>query len=433
MAGEDRISWLPVEVIVSILCRLEVKDAIRTAALARSWRHLWTYLPCLRIGSFIDEDAVGFPEGIKPVASSWIEGVHHVVSSLRGPLLHFALCHRFSSAQSALLQCLLDLLLQKGSIETLKLESDLDRVVIHLPLFRSLKELELFLCRLVLPADFQGFDCLSSLTLGAVKISNDDLHLLIHLSKNLTTFNGYSFVPFGDQRVSIKLNSSSLRYLELNINEYVEEVKVVSAPYLEHAEIRNCAFIDFEKSASVNLGLVTSTAATVSSLNLNFGVLESLSFAALPLNFTFPRVRQLKLVLDIRTMDKSMYGAFIWLLRSMLCLEELNVELDDYLFDPRDDVLMRELRELLLKRHRGLSCLNQTLKHVRIGMVNLNGVLTGIPLVKFFLLNARVLELMKVAHWTGSKVERMIKELQKVKVASSSKAKVMMIPSERRM
>ncbi|KAJ1704192.1 hypothetical protein LUZ63_003971 [Rhynchospora breviuscula] len=432
MEGEDRISSLPLDVIVSILSNLEVKDAIRTSVLSRSWRHFWTYLPSLRIGRFIDDDDADFSE-IEPVASSWIEGVHHVVSSLRGPLLHFALSQYFSSAsgQSALLKSLLDLLLHKGCIETLQLKSRFDRVFIKLPSFHSLKQLELYRCYLVLPVDFQGFHCLSSLTLCTVQISNDDLHLLIHTSNKLTTFKGGFFVPLGVQPVSIKLNSPSLNYLEHIIDSSNEKVEVVSAPYLEQAKIGNGALINFENSASSNLGLVTSTAATVSSLYLDFCVLESLSFAALPLNSTFPRVRQLNLVLDIGTMDKTVYDTFIWLLRSMLCLEELNVELNDYYDINEVDILMREL---LLKKHNGLSCLDQTLKRVRIGTENLDSVLTGITLVKFFLLNARVLELMKVSYWTDSKVKPSMieKELQKAKV-SSSKAKVVIIPSERTM
>ncbi|KAJ4798407.1 F-box/FBD/LRR-repeat protein [Rhynchospora pubera] len=426
MAGEDRISSLPLDVIVSILSRLEVADAIRTSVLSHSWRHVWTYLPSLRIGYFMDDYETHF-DGTVPVASSWIEGVLHVVSSLRGPLLHFALAHFFSSAndQSALLQRLLDLLLQKGCIETLQLESRIHPVFILLPSFRSLKELKLYQCRLVLPVDFQGCHCLSSLTLCNVQISNDDLHLLIHSSNNITTFKGGFFVPLGDQPVSIKLNSPSLRYLEFILSSINEKVEVVSAPYLEQAKIVYGAGINFEEPASVNL-LFTTTAATVSSLYLDLSVLVSLSFAALPLNSTFPRVRQLNLDLNIKFMDKRMYGVFIWLLRSMLCLEELNLELNKT-FDANGDHIL--VRDLLLKRQDGLSCLDQTLKRVRIDMDYFDNIfLTGIILVKFFLLNARVLELMEVAYWTGSDVKPSMleKELQKAKVASSSKAKVVM-------
>ncbi|KAJ3704122.1 hypothetical protein LUZ61_007827 [Rhynchospora tenuis] len=407
MAEADRISSLPSEVIASILSRLPLEDAVRTSVLARSWRHLWTFSPRLRLGwsgNGSDDDNDG------PVASSWIERVHHVVASVRGPLLHFALSQRFSSDQAALLQRLLDLLHSKGCLETLDLSissTDLlfDRVVIHLPSFHSLMKLELHGCRIVLPTDFQGFDRLSTLSLDSVGISNSEY-----------------------QPLSIKLSLPLLRYLEILINESVEKVEVVSALCLEQASIWNYTNSDLEKFSSVTLGLLTSIAVTVSSLNLEFDVLQFLSLASLPSNFTFPRVIRLKLFVNVRTMDKKTYDAVIWLLRSIPFLEVLDIQLGYYSIGTnRVDILMRDL---FLKRHDGLSCLDQTLERVRVVTENLNIVLTGITLVKFFLLNARVLKLMKVAYGTGSEVEpSMIEELQKGKLTTSSKAKVVMVLS----
>ncbi|KAJ4797503.1 F-box/RNI/FBD-like domain protein [Rhynchospora pubera] len=263
-----------------------------------------------------------------PVASSWIEGVHHVVSSFRGPLLHFALSQCFSSDQSVLLQRLLDLLLQKNSLETLNFSSYLfncARVVIHLPSFYSLKKLKLFGCRIVLPTGFQGFECLSTLILRFVQISNDDLNLLIHISNSLTTLECLDIVASNDQPFSIKLSLPSLRYLKIFFDYDVDKVEVVSAPCLERASILNYTHSDFQKLALVTLWFLTSLV-MVSSLDLGFDVLKSLSLATLPTNFTFPRVRLLKLSLKIRAMDKRMCDAFIWLLCSMPFLKDLNIQ-----------------------------------------------------------------------------------------------------------
>ncbi|KAJ3704123.1 hypothetical protein LUZ61_007829 [Rhynchospora tenuis] len=372
MAGPDRFSLLPPEVIVSILSRLPLKDAVRTSVLARSWHHLWTFRSRLSLGW--PGDPLGNTGNSGPVASSWIERVHHVVSSLRGPLLHFALCEHFSYDQSALLQRLLDLLLQKeGCLDTLHLSIISDSLVIHLPSFHSLKRLALSECRIVLPTGFQGFQRLSTLSLQSVQISNDDLNFLIHTSNNLTGFQGINFVASEDHPLSVKLSLPLLRYLEFGINNSVEKVEVISAPCLEQASILNYTYSDSEKFASVTLGFLT-TAVMVSSLELSFNVLK----------------------------------------------------LGDHSIDAnRNGILMREL---LLKKHDGVSCLDQTLECVRIDTENLNHFMTGMTLVKFFLLNARVLKLMKVAYRTGSGVEpRMIEELQKAKVTTSPEAEVVMI------
>ncbi|KAJ3700914.1 hypothetical protein LUZ61_004619 [Rhynchospora tenuis] len=272
MEGGDRISSLPEEIKISILCCLEVKDAIRTSTLARSWCHLWTLLPSLRFGCLRDQDPLGGNLQEEPVSSSWIKRVYHVVSSRRGPLLDFDLCHVFSAEQSPLVQSLLDLLLQKGGVQRLFLflcrHSEPDPVVINLPSFHSLKVLKLWDCHVILPTDFPGFNCLTTLNLKWVIISNDDVHLLIHTSKNLTAFRGINFVA-SEGPLSVNINLPLLRHLKFGINESVEKVSVVSAPCLEQARI-----FSLESMSWVTLELVSSVS-MVSSLDLDLGVFHS--------------------------------------------------------------------------------------------------------------------------------------------------------------
>ncbi|WKA00559.1 hypothetical protein VitviT2T_018901 [Vitis vinifera] len=45
--GEDRISKLPNEILVSILSRVTLREAALTCFLSKRWRYLWTYISVL--------------------------------------------------------------------------------------------------------------------------------------------------------------------------------------------------------------------------------------------------------------------------------------------------------------------------------------------------------------------------------------------------
>ncbi|KAJ4818241.1 F-box family protein [Rhynchospora pubera] len=425
----DRISSLPKEIRISILCRLEIKDAVRTSALAKSWRHLWTLLPRLRLGCYLDRlgypPSRGFPPPLAP--SLWIKRVHHLVSSLRGPLLDFELSHYFRVGQSPLLQSLFDLLLKKGGggVHSFTFSSHHgfpkyhDCVLLHLPSFPSLKQLTLYGCRILLPPGFPGFPHLTTLKLQNVFIFNDDLNLLINPSYNLTTLVMLDCAS-PKNPLSVNISLPLLTHLEFQINKYIKKVSVNSAPCLEEArisveEIEVGDDSRLQKLARVTLGLLTSVA-TVTSLCLDNSAFKYLSVCTLPISFTFPRLRRLKLLLSIAFMDKRMCDVFLWLLRSMPFLEELEWESLHSTWTESDAVLMREL---FLKRQDGLSCLDQTLKRVTMNMI-IWDVMTSTTVVKFFLLNANVLELMKIVNWSSEVEASMIEELQKAKVTCSN-------------
>ncbi|KAJ3689108.1 hypothetical protein LUZ61_018272 [Rhynchospora tenuis] len=305
--------------------------SVRRLWLARGpWRHLWTLLPCLRLGLRPYQDPLG--GGSASVSTDWFERAHHIVSSLRGPLNLFELTHRFTSDQAPLVRRLLDLLLQKGGVETLHLRSVY--LLVRLPPFHSLKVLRLYECHVVLPTGFQGFNSLTTLELDRVRISSDHLNFLIHTSNNLTTFLGSGF-RVSEDPLSLSITSPLLRHLTFEIDDFIENVSVISAPCLEHVEIinwiSNCTDSSSKKLASVALGLLISVA-TVSSLDLDSDILRSLSLVTLPIDFSFSRLRSLSFIFYINTMDKRMCDAFLWMLRSMPFLEELKVNIFFFYF-----------------------------------------------------------------------------------------------------
>ncbi|KAJ4772594.1 F-box protein-like [Rhynchospora pubera] len=425
MGGADRISALPVDIKISILSLLDLNDAIRTSALARSWRPIWTLLPCLHLGlgngnglglGLDNHGLVLLPgDSSRTVSSDWIERAHHLVSSLRGPLDLFELTHRFTSDQSPLIERLLDLVLQKGGLETLHLYCLRRQILVHLPPFHSLKALHLSECHVLLPNGFQGFRSLTTLELEGVQISNNHLHILINASNNLTTFLGSEFLV-SEHPLSVSITSPLLRHLTFRIDCSVEKVSVISAPSLEQVEIRasySGASVS-KKLAPVVLGLLLSVA-MVSSLNLEYGALTCLSRITLPFNFAFPQLRSL--MVNFEFYPKTTCDAFLWLLKSMPFVEELKVELSYWDRGNWDEILKEEL---LGKKQDGISCLNQTLKSVTIYSYNVNHVMIGITLGKFFLLNTKVLKLMKFQGSAWSIVKPgMIEELQKAEAASS--------------
>ncbi|KAJ3708810.1 hypothetical protein LUZ61_012515 [Rhynchospora tenuis] len=401
MAGTDRISLLPLEIKISLLSRLDFKDAVRTSALAHSWRHLWTLLPRLHLSSCTDLLGLGVPTTDLIFDSIWLERVFHLVSSLRGPILDFQLAFYYSpdyeSLTTFLLQCLLNLLLQKGGVETLHLQNFNHRrlAVTRLPCFHALKDLYLCDCHLILPTGFCGFNRLDKLNMLDTLISSED-------------------------NLSLPVNPSFplLRHLVFTFTDF-ERVSLFSAPCLEEACIYHCDLYNYtsEKLSQVTLGLVTNVS-MVSSLTLGFNALEYFSLVALPFNFTFPRLRFLCFDLNVDTVDKRMYDASVWLLRSMPFLEELEIQLtgDDSSQTNGVAILMRELLE---KKHDGFACLDRTMRSVTIIMCKLE-VAAIIPMAQFFLLNAKVLKELEVAYETGDEVmPNMLEELQKVEIISS--------------
>ncbi|KAJ3691503.1 hypothetical protein LUZ61_020667 [Rhynchospora tenuis] len=419
MAKVDRISLLPEEIKISILSRLEVKDALRTSTLARSWRHIWTLLPSLRLGCYLDplgDTSKDF--NTRPVSSSWIRRVSRLISSLQGPFLLFELSLILDIIPSNLLQSILDLLFQKDGVQTLHLHCFypnrlLPKVIVRLPLFHSLKVLGLSGCQLVLPDEFRGFHCLTTLSLSDVKIPNHRLQLLLDTSKNLTSFMFSAQDLDLTPDLSVNISLPLLTRVQFGINEMVDNICLVSTPHLEEAHI----FVNnpvSENLARVILRLLTDVS-MVSSLHLDCDNLKALSLLGLPFSFSFPQLKCFKFFLNVDNMDNRTCDVIYWLLKSMPFLEELNIETEG---------VASLMRELLLTRQNGVPWLDQTLKSVIINICLSLNVMTGITMVKFFLQNAKVLKLMKILYQDDERLS-IIEELQKEEVASSD-AKVVM-------
>lgn len=265
MAGPDRISALPQDIKVTILSCLGIKEAVRTSILARSWRHLWTFLPGLELYPLSDD------QNIHRLADSrWFDLLQHLLSSLRGPVLYFAICNGFGPDHSARLQSILDLASQRGAVEVLAIRDILGQVAVHLPYFHALEVIHLFNCYLSLPQGFQGFNNLVILELLQVCVSNQDLQLLIDTSTNLSTFKCY-LASEGDDLYTVIIRSPNLTHLEFGIYEAIKRIRVVHAPQLDEVHITGADELS-EEFAPVTLELL-SDITMVSFLELTCDVL----------------------------------------------------------------------------------------------------------------------------------------------------------------
>ncbi|XP_078174790.1 F-box/LRR-repeat protein At3g26922-like [Carex rostrata] len=411
MAGTDRISALPLDIKVTILSGLTIKEAVRTSSLAHSWRHLWTFLPGLEVGPLsVDQNASRLAD------SRWFDLLHHLLTSLRGPFLYFAICNGFGADQSARLQALLDLAFQRGGVEVLAIRDLHGQVVVHLPYFHALEVLHLSDCDLSLPLGFQGFNKLLILELLQVCISNNDLQLLIDTSKQLSIFKCY-LASDGDDPYSVTIRSQTLTNLEFGIYEAIERVRIDSAPRLEEVHITGADDLS-EEFAPVTLGLLSGIT-MVTFLELTCDVLKTLSpiGARCALPVTFNNLRCLKLSMSTLAVEKGMYDVFTCLLRSAPLLEKLHIRSFDHEPSPSEShaILLSEC----VKKQDGFRCLNQSLTSVTIKMSKLD-VITSIWMIHFLLLNANVLKLMMIEYNKGCEVEpNMIEELCKAKVTSS--------------
>ena len=75
MVCEDRISKLPGDILIFIISRLTLQEAISTSILSTSWRNLHTYITQLNFPTYIDEiDNL----------SNYVSKVDRVLNSHRG-------------------------------------------------------------------------------------------------------------------------------------------------------------------------------------------------------------------------------------------------------------------------------------------------------------------------------------------------------------
>ncbi|KAJ3705407.1 hypothetical protein LUZ61_009112 [Rhynchospora tenuis] len=423
----DRISALPEETKVSILSRLPITDAIRTSVLSHSWCRLWTLLP-------------GFHAYVQlnnRVPGPSLENVAHILSSLRGPIRHFSLDCFIRYDKRSCLQHFLDLIFQKDGLWNLSLHCTGTMTRVKFPSFCSLKDLDLHFIRISLPSDFGGFDQLTSLKLHSVSISQPDVQSLIDGSKKLTSIELFfeqiklpKGFAFNEQFLPLAFNCPLLKYLSFEFGgENNVKPRIVHAPCLERAHVTAGTESDSPREELIWVGAAAlefmADMAHISHLSLNFELLKCLSQVDVPhtLRVHFQQLRCLKLIGQIRYIDRRMFKVLCCLLSSMPFLENLELQShepwrlqQEERLNEFDRVPLNEYK----KKEDGYLCLDQTLRTVAISMKNLRGLEDIMWMIHFILLNANVLELIKITYSIDDKVKsRLLENLCEVEKASA--------------
>ncbi|XP_008793618.1 F-box/FBD/LRR-repeat protein At3g26920-like [Phoenix dactylifera] len=189
----DRLSELPDDVLLSILSQIPHREAAATAILARRWRYLFSSLPSLyltRYSLLPAEDSDQSSDGeFEP--SRWLDTVFAILAARRCPLVavhfEFDIVDHDADAVSQVLHSLCD-----SGVEELSI-AQFSKPFYGLPSgvlsCRTIKHLILNRCRLTIPCTYPGLQCLTSLSLLVVFITDEDFRRLVsrlHALEDLT-------------------------------------------------------------------------------------------------------------------------------------------------------------------------------------------------------------------------------------------------------
>ncbi|XP_017695900.1 F-box/FBD/LRR-repeat protein At1g13570-like [Phoenix dactylifera] len=188
---EDRISQLPEEILLLILSHLSMESAAATTILSKRWRHLFYFLPCLKIASFYDRGRSS-PDSVAREFAT----IFDVLRSRRCPLKCCELSISFREQFDGDMHRIMHLLCEDG-LEDLSIANygkDPYRISSHMFSCRTINSLYLYKCSLSAPSDFTGLRSLRTLELDDVVMTDEQFEMMVSgcwALENLIVYNGY--------------------------------------------------------------------------------------------------------------------------------------------------------------------------------------------------------------------------------------------------
>ncbi|GJN33863.1 hypothetical protein PR202_gb22490 [Eleusine coracana subsp. coracana] len=251
-AATDALISLPRDVLDDILTRLKLRDAVRTSALSRAWRHRWESIPSLDINIPWEQPPLWAVDSILLRCSGRVRGFQVDLDELSLRRLHDWL-----------------LVLSRRGLENLVLRPhEYDFFPLHSTVFccRRLVSLDLFTCEIPpLPPGFEGFPDLKVLSLRNVKLHEKgeyQLEEIIETSPLLEKLILSETCIAGDDFIEWEIRAPNLRHL--TICSHVDYGwNFVEMPYLRSAVIDFWEYVGDRDFAEFLAGLVQVTKLTI--------------------------------------------------------------------------------------------------------------------------------------------------------------------------
>ncbi|KAL8112796.1 hypothetical protein AgCh_020188 [Apium graveolens] len=250
VSRKDYVSYLPENIIDTILTKVPIRDAVRTSILSTKWRFLWSTMtqlvfdencvppPFTLEKSVFDDgflDIIEQPMGRKTVAERFENFVLHFLLLHHGPVQKCIISTSYLRRSADIGQWLL--VLSRKDIKELVLGHSSQTQLFHAPshLFscHQLTSLKLFRFELKRPpSKFQGFPCLKNFSLVRGKVTLEVIEKLISGCPLLEKF---EFIDMDNLAFTIR--APNLKYLVLGGK--FKDVYLEHAPLLTAITIRS--------------------------------------------------------------------------------------------------------------------------------------------------------------------------------------------------
>ncbi|XP_077251528.1 F-box/FBD/LRR-repeat protein At1g13570-like isoform X2 [Tasmannia lanceolata] len=316
--GDDRISYLSDDILIMILTRIPLREAVRTSVLSKRWTYLWRSIPYLELSTNLirePDEACNYWDDME----KWVYTVHHILDSRLAPVLSCKIHYQYIVKFRDYLEEFVLFLCGNG-IQDLYLRS---MVYYKFPTdaysCQSLKKLTLFRCKVVLPPLFEGISCLTALTFIHVSITDDDLERFISSCRLLESFClDDDWVTKSELR-NLRINALILLSLEIQ-SSMPTNISFIHVPRLKNIYYRPNLFFD-DNDANVFLELLMNLG-HVESLTLELKSYFTEQLCRMKMPKSLPAFKLKKLTLKV---DFDVANFLSCLIRSCRNLQELNI------------------------------------------------------------------------------------------------------------